>query len=121
MNLDELIKRQESLVADMTRSLKARGLDAATLKRAVDVRTARAESIKARIAAVESSKKTFMLQANADIEALKAELAAIEANADRDQAMLKPLIEAAGRDEPVRPRPSGAARAVKRAPPKPRK
>lgn len=103
MSLEQLTKRQESLVAEMTKSLKARGFDPAALDRPDEIRSARADAIKARIEAIEASKKVFVAQADTQIEALKTELAALEQGATRDRGILQPVIDATGGSRSSRP------------------
>ena len=118
MDFDQLTKRQESLLAEMTKSLHAKGFDASTLSRPLEVREARAATIKSRIEAIEASLKTFAHDAETQIETLKAQLADLERETKGERELLKPMIEAAGR--PGRRDPTGpvVAGRAKRAKPK---
>lgn len=110
MNLDQLLKRQESLTAELTKGLEAGGFDAAKLKRPLEVNEQRAAAIQSRIEAIEQDKTDYIASADQQIAALKAELGTLGDAIKSAQAMIEPVLKATrggkGRAEPA-PRPKG--------------
>ncbi|SHF99880.1 hypothetical protein SAMN02745157_3313 [Kaistia soli DSM 19436] len=94
MNLDQLLKRQESLTAELTKGLQSTGFDAAMLRRPVEVNEARAVAIRSRIAAIEQEKADSITWADQQIAALKAELGTLGDAIKSAEAMIEPALKA---------------------------
>ncbi len=93
MNIEQLVKRQDALVADMTKSLKARGFDTAVIARPIEIQENRATSIKSRIEALESFKRQQAEAIDVEIADLKAELDLLGAALEKDRKSLAPAIK----------------------------
>lgn len=94
MNLEQLLKRQESLTAELTKGLKASGFDPALLRRPVEVNQARSAAIQSRIEAIEKEKADTITWADQQIAALKTELATVGEATKSAEAMIEPVIKA---------------------------
>lgn len=110
MNLDQLLKRQESLTAELTKGLQSSGFDAAKLQRPVEVNEQRAAAIRSRIEAIEQDKTDYIASADQQIVALKTELGTLGDAIKSAQAMIDPALKATrggkGKAEPT-PRSKG--------------
>lgn len=93
MNIEKLVKRQDALVAEMTKSLKARGFDPAVIAKPIEIQENRAASIKGRIETLENFKRQQEEAINVEIAALKAELDVISKALDKDRKLLAPAIK----------------------------
>ena len=93
MNIEQLVKRQGALVAEMTKSLKARGFDKAAILRPIEVQENRAASIKGRIEALENFKRQQEEAINAEMGALKGELESLGQALEKDRKILTPAIK----------------------------
>jgi len=93
MNIEQLVKRQDALIADMTKSLKARGVDAAVIARPIEIQENRADSIKGRIEALENFKRQQEEAINVEIADLKAELDILGKALEKDRKTLAPVIK----------------------------
>lgn len=93
MNIEQLVKRQDALVADMTKSLKARGFDTAVIARPIEIQESRAASIKSRIAALENFKRQQGEAIDVEIADLKAELDVLGKTLEKDRKLLAPAIK----------------------------
>jgi len=93
MNIEQLVKRQEALIADMSKSLTARGFDAAILARPIEMQERRAASIEGRIAALEGAKRDQAEAIEAEIGALKAELKTLNQTMKKDRELLAPALK----------------------------
>ncbi|HEX8641613.1 MAG TPA: hypothetical protein VF704_10735 [Allosphingosinicella sp.] len=96
MDIDRLLKQHDSLLAEVEEGLKGRSGSARAAERPIEVRLARAEAIKARIGACEDARREFLNSSDAQILALRSELADVERSLGRDREMLAPAAKAAG-------------------------
>jgi seryl-tRNA synthetase len=94
MNIEQLVKRQDALVAEMNKGLKARGFDAAIVSRPIEIQERRAASIKGRIEALEQSKREQAKAIDSEISNLKAELETLSHTLKRDRELLAPALKA---------------------------
>lgn len=93
MNIEQLVKRQDALVADMTKSLKARGFDAAAIAKPIEIQENRAASIKSRIEALTNFKRQQGEAIDVEIADLKAELDGLGKALEKDRKLLAPAIK----------------------------
>jgi len=94
MNIEQLVKRQDALVADMTKSLKARGFDTAVIARPIEIQKSRVASIKSRIEALENFKRQQGEAIDKEIAELKAELELVGKALEKDREFLAPATKA---------------------------
>lgn len=107
MNIEQLVKRQDALVADMTKSLKARGFDTAVIARPVEIQESRAASIKSRIEALANVKRQQAEAIDREIAELKAELDLVGKALEKDRELLAPATKA-GKSRPKAPKATSA-------------
>jgi hypothetical protein len=93
MNIEQLVKRQDALVAEMNKGLKARGFDAAIVSRPIEIQERRAASIKGRIEALEQSKRDQAKTIDSEISTLKAELETLSHALKTDRELLAPALK----------------------------
>jgi hypothetical protein len=94
MNLDQLLKRQETLTAELTKGLQSTGFASAMLRRPVEVNEERAAAIQSRIEAIKQEKADTIAWADQQISALKAELRTLGEAIKSAEAMIEPALKA---------------------------
>lgn len=94
MDIANLVKRQEELVADFTKQVSGKVDPAAAVTRPLELTEARAASVEARIAAIEDGKKAYIARADAQITALKAELKQVSETVAQGRKALQPALDA---------------------------
>jgi hypothetical protein len=103
MDIAALVKRQESLVAEFTKALKAKGSDTAgIITRPIEIQQSRVEAIKARIAGLEEAKKSFATRTDAQIAALKAELEEATKTLQANRNLIDPIAKRTKPGSPVK-------------------
>ena len=93
MNIEQLVKRQDALIADIGKSLKARGFDTAILAKPIEMQERRVASIEGRIAALEGAKREQAAAIDVEIGALKAELKTLNQTLKKDRELLAPAVK----------------------------
>lgn len=109
MDIAELLKRQNALVAEMEKAVQAAGIPAGALSRPLEIQEARAERIKERIAALEKAKSDHTRQVDLEIGDLKAELESLNARIKADRERLAPVLKTP-RATPAKASPPAQAR-----------
>lgn len=78
MDIKKMIGLHEGLVETMEASFRKQGFDKDLINRPVEIHQARAQSVKARIAALADARKDYVARVDADIKALETELKSID-------------------------------------------
>ena len=74
MNIEDLVKRQEQLVADVEAIVAGRKTDTGGLQRPIELQEAQFRRVEARIDALEQARTAYVQRVDAELKALKAEL-----------------------------------------------
>jgi uncharacterized protein YceH (UPF0502 family) len=115
MNIEELIARQDALVAEVQKAFGARKPGAAAMTRPLALHEAQAGRVRSRIEALQQEKIARVAGIDAEIEALERELTDLDKRLEADRAMLAPVLKAAEAKPDKPPQRQNAAALPRRA------